>query len=152
MRPSVRVAAIAAAICLGAAASRLASAQNNTDTAVLADIEQGHLKAFLMGDSKTYGAMLAADWSTIDATGRMLTREQLLLQMFGNRDLKIQSAVIDGMNVRTYGDTAIVTGRVMATSTYQGKRYDTVLRFTDVFVRREGHWLAVASQQTAIAP
>jgi ketosteroid isomerase-like protein len=56
----------------------------------------------------------------------------------------------DQLAVRSYGDTAIVTGRTKAT--VSGAVPQTVtLRFTDVFVRRNGRWTAIASHATRLA-
>jgi ketosteroid isomerase-like protein len=50
--------------------------------------------------------------------------------------------------VRAFGDAAVVTGRTTARAGGQ----TLILRFTDVFVRRDGKWLVVASHATRIAP
>ena len=56
---------------------------------------------------------------------------------------------VDHLAVRLYGDTAIVTGRTKATA--NGATPQTVtLRFTDVFVRRNGRWVVVASHATRL--
>jgi uncharacterized protein DUF4440 len=51
--------------------------------------------------------------------------------------------------VRPFGDTAVVTGRT-SVRTGGAAPMTVTLRFTDVFVRRSGHWLAVASQATRL--
>jgi len=45
----------------------------------------------------------------------------------------------------------LVIGRTLARGEYNGQKYDVALRFTDVFVRRNQQWQAVASQATKIA-
>jgi hypothetical protein len=66
----------------------------------------------------------------------------------GRRERKIDSLSSDNLVVRAFGDAAVVTGRTTASAGGQ----TVILRFTDVFVRRDGRWLAVASQATPIVP
>ena len=61
---------------------------------------------------------------------------------------RIDSLASDNIVVRAFGDAAVVTGRTTAAAGGQ----TVVLRFTDVFVRRDGKWQAVASHATRIAP
>ena len=61
----------------------------------------------------------------------------------------IQDFTIDDVSVRAYGDAAVVTGRTRA-STAANPPQSITLRFTDVFIRRDGRWLVVASQATQI--
>jgi ketosteroid isomerase-like protein len=58
---------------------------------------------------------------------------------------------IDGVEVRVFGEAAVVTGRTHAVGEFAGQGYDVQIRFTDVFVRRRGHWRAVASHASLLA-
>jgi ketosteroid isomerase-like protein len=93
---------------------------------------------------------LASDWSVIDLTGHVLTRVQVM-QEFGSGDRRIESGSVDDLNVRVFGEIAVVTGRSVLAGTYQGKRASVVQRFTDIFAMRDGRWQAVASQGTQVA-
>jgi len=63
----------------------------------------------------------------------------------------IEGLDIDDLKVRAYDNAAVVTGRT--TVTIGGsKREVVILRFTDVFVRRSGQWLVVASHATRVVP
>jgi ketosteroid isomerase-like protein len=48
--------------------------------------------------------------------------------------------------VRVYGNTAVVTGGLTEKGTRDGTAYTDTYRWTDVFVKRGGHWQAVVSQ------
>src|SRR3954465_12037498 len=150
-RRPIRFVLIPAVVGAGVVCRPAMFAQSGSDTAAVTELEQRLTKAVLSKDAKTYSAILAPDWSVIDASGRELSKEQVMVQTFGNPELKVASAVNDGMNVRTYGDTAIVTGRTIGTSTLRGARANIMVRFMDVFVRKNGHWMLVGSQRTAIA-
>ena len=55
------------------------------------------------------------------------------------------------MNVRVYGDAAVITGRSAIKAQVKGEEIAGELRFTDVWTKQGGRWLAVASQVTRIA-
>jgi len=128
----------------------VASSQTGEVANELTKIEQKIVKAWLEADRNTIDSILASDWSVIDLTGRVLTKAQVL-QELGSGDRKIESGSVDNLNVRTFGNIAIVTGRSILAGTYQGKRVSVVQRFTDVFANRNGHWQVVASQGTQVA-
>ena len=50
------------------------------------------------------------------------------------------------MQVRIYGDTAVVTGGLTEKGTRNGTAYTDTYRWTDVFVKRGSRWQAVVSQ------
>ena len=57
---------------------------------------------------------------------------------------------IDDLNIRVFGDIAVVAGRSVLAGSYQGKKASATQRFTGVFIKRDGRWQAVASQGTQI--
>jgi len=57
----------------------------------------------------------------------------------------------DDYKVHVLGDTAIVTGRSTLKGIRDGKNLRGRERWTDVFVRRNGNWQAVASHSSRIA-
>lgn len=54
------------------------------------------------------------------------------------------------MNVRIYGETAVITGRSAIRARTNGQDIAGELRFTDVWAKQQNRWLAVASQVTRI--
>ena len=128
----------------------IASKQNAGATAELTQIEHRLVKAWLDGDRAAADSILAADWSVIDLTGSVLTKAQVM-QEFGSGERRIESGSVDDLNVRTFGNFAIVTGRSVLAGSYKGQRARVVQRFTDVFAKRDGRWQVVASQGTQVA-
>lgn len=123
----------------------------NTDTITeLTRIEEQLAAAWVNGDQEFIERILSDDWSVIDPTGRILTKAEVLQEAFtGERT--ITEGKIDQVNVRDFGEWAIVTGRTRMSGSYQGEQMTVVLRFTDVFVRASGEWKCIASQGTFIA-
>ncbi len=114
----------------------------------LEQIEQDLAATWKKGDCAGWGARIAPEWSVIHVDGNVMTRAEALTRCEA-RDVPIETATIDEVSVRAFGDAAVVTGRT--TMTTGGAQPVTVrLRFTDVFIRRGGRWQAVASQATRL--
>jgi len=62
-------------------------------------------------------------------------------------DSKVESMTMGPMKVRVFGN-AVVTGSDDEKSRYKGKDTSGHWTWTDVFVKRNGHWQAAASQST----
>jgi ketosteroid isomerase-like protein len=115
----------------------------------LTEIEHKLAAAFVVGDPSFHESVLADDWSVIDPAGRILTKAQVLRESFtGERDL---TGKIDEVNVRDFGDWAIVTGRTHISGRFEGQEIDVTLRFTDIFSRATGRWKCQASQGTMLS-
>jgi ketosteroid isomerase-like protein len=116
----------------------------------LRGIEESLATAWVDGNRSFIEQTLADDWSVTDLTGRVLTKSEVLQEAFGSKDRQVVSMRIDDISVRPFGDWAIVTGRTQAAGEYQGEVAEVTLRFTDVFVNRNGNWQVVASQATLL--
>ena len=114
----------------------------------LETIEEQLASTWKNRDCAGWGALLADDWSVTHIDAQVITKAQALEMC---RTGPPVTSSVDQLAVRTYGDTAIVTGRTRATAT--GETPQTViLRFTDVFVRWDGRWIVVASHATRLEP
>jgi ketosteroid isomerase-like protein len=125
--------------------------QTTGDGEAIARIEQQIAKAWVSHDRATIDAILAPEWSVTDASGHILTKQQVLDETFGSTDRRIDTMMIDDVRVRLYGNTAVTTGRTRATGSYRGTSSSVVLRFTDVFIRRDGRWQVVASHGSIVS-
>ena len=116
----------------------------------LREIETRLAAAWVEGDRSFIEQTLADDWSVTDLAGQVLTKAEVLKQVFGSGSRQVVSMHIDDINVRPFGDWAIVTGRTKAAGEYEGEVAEVTLRFTDVFAYREERWQVVASQATLL--
>ena len=121
-------------------------ADSTAATRELTEIEARLASTYKAGDCDGWAAMLAPEWSVIHITGAVITRAEAIATCKA-LPAPIESLASDDLVVRTLGNAAVVTGRTTASAAGQ----TVVLRFTDVFVRRDGRWLAVASQATRVA-
>lgn len=111
-------------------------------------LEQDLASTWKKGDCAAWGAMLAPEWSVIHINGAVITRAQALEMCRGPRP-PIDVLTVDELSVRAYGDAAVVTGRTTI-KTGGTEPASMMLRFTDVFVRRDERWLVVASHATRL--
>ena len=118
-------------------------------TRQLEDLEQELAAAWKTGNCEAWGAIVAPEWSVVHITGDVMTRAQAL-EMCRNPEVTFDSMTIDDVSVRSFTDAAVVTGRT--TVIIGGATPETVqLRFTDVFIHRDGRWQVVASHATRLA-
>lgn len=115
--------------------------------AELTEMQKRLRQALLTRQRDEYASMLAPEWRVSHVDGRMLTKAQVLEMMFTGSESPIAEAAQDDVEVRTFGDSAVVTGR----STFKARDGSiVVLRFTDFVVKRNGRWQVVASHATPV--
>jgi hypothetical protein len=139
--PAILLNSMLLALALGAAA------QPADAVAELKDMQQRGVRALLGGHREEYAAMLAPEWRVTHIDGQIITRDEVLAQMFGAAPSPLADLAVDDLDVRVFGDAAVVTGRTTARGR-DGTR--VVLRFSDFAVKREGRWVIVASHATQL--
>ena len=113
-------------------------------------MERQYLDARLANDTATLRRLLADEFTTIGSSGAMGGRAGAL-RLPTNRTPggdEINSMDLDSLQVRVYGATAVMTG--LRRMRGPGGPIGAGLRFTHVFVRRNGRWQLVASQVTSV--
>jgi ketosteroid isomerase-like protein len=133
---------VAAVLLLAQSASSAATVRE------LEAIEQRLAATYASGDCDGWGRMLADDWSVIHITGTIITKAEALATCKIS-PVKIAEFKIEDVKVRLFGGSAVVTGRTTAVAA-GATPITVVLRFTDVFVRRNGRWTVVASHATRL--
>jgi ketosteroid isomerase-like protein len=105
--------------------------------------------------SEIIQAQLTSDTATLDRLstnplGVVQTKAQRLAEMkSGGR--KLDAFSIADVQVRAYGDTAVVTSRATLSGQRQGQDISGQYRGIDVYVKKQGQWQVVAAQATRIA-
>ena len=123
---------------------------DDQDTRRLKEIQQQLAAAWVARDRDAIERLVAPDWVVTHVAGQRLTRSDVLRDMLESDATRIESMTADEVEVRLFGEAAVVTGRTHARGVQSGATFDVVLRFTDVFVRRSDQWQAVASHATLI--
>lgn len=138
----------AAALCCLIAA-RLGNAQTApaSEQALLRQ-ERAWAEAFKNRDRAALERILAEDFSFTDDEGNVYNKVQYIEAV--TQAIKVGSYEIDDLKARVYGEAGVVTGRWTGSMTIDGKDASGAFRFTDTFVKRQGRWQVVASQDTRI--
>jgi ketosteroid isomerase-like protein len=121
------------------------------DTALIATftkLENEWAEADKNLDATALGRLLADDWFFLGPTGTETKAQHLASLKKG--DESIESITLLDLKVRVYGDIAVVNGREHEKSTKQNTDTSGDYLYTDVFVRRDGRWQAVNSQDTPL--
>ena len=111
----------------------------------LKQMEDDWQKAIKTKEAAPLKGIIAEDWVGTDDKGKLLNKEPYISQTTSNPDA-VESTENFDMQVRVYGNTAVVTGGLTERGTRNGTAYLDTYRWTDVFVKRGGHWQAVVSQ------
>jgi len=113
-------------------------------------IEQERNEALLKHDTATLDRMTSNDYTFINQRGELRTKAEIL-RGFKSGSFNYDAREISDLEVRVYGDAAVVTGRARQKGTENSKDYSGENRFTRVYVKENGHWVSVALQVTLIA-
>ena len=93
--------------------------------------------------------LLADDYVGISANGTIETKAQTLAQRKAGT-LRIKSLELDGLKVRVYGDTAVVTSRADLQGTNGESDISGQYRYTRVYNLRLGQWKIVSFEASRI--
>ena len=90
----------------------------------------------------------AEEFTFIDALEGTLGNKQETIERI--KALEVKSWEFDEVKVRAYGETAVSTSRWTIKGSAKGKDISGQYRSTEVWVKRSGKWLEVASQATRV--
>lgn len=137
----------AAGAVMSAAAQRPKADSEAAVSQTLQAMERAWLNAETHHDAEAFEKIVADDWIAITPDGNRQTRIERAAQI---KAAHTTSVTLGAMKVRVFGDTAVVTGTDDETTLEDGKASANHYVWTDVFVKRNGKWLAVASQTAQI--
>ena len=143
-------------VCLFlACAAALASGQEKSPAArqpgaaelEVRKLEREWLDAYEQYDAAAMDRIVADDFTITFHNGGMQNKSQLMAgikapRREGGPTYKFHTEDVES---RAYGDTVILTGRVVMLSRQGDKTNREEYRYTDTYVRRQGRWQVVAS-------
>jgi ketosteroid isomerase-like protein len=140
----------AAVLLVVVPAGRLEAKPPPSDSTVVDTVralEAARGQALLSADTAAIARMTADEFVEISRLGQLRTKADNLREI-GSGALKLASVKYDEVTVNVYGDVAILRGVADNTGTFRGMPFAGRIRYTRIFVRRDGRWQAVAMQHT----
>ena len=135
-------------LCLSALLWSVVTVAADAATEIRA-LEVAHNQALANHDVATLEKMLSDDFTFVTPRGDLRSKQDVLKAVatgnIGNEYLETSD-----LKIRVYADMAVVTGRALQTAQRAGKDFTDSYRFTRVYLRRGGQWLAVALQMTRL--
>ena len=114
-------------------------------------LEEEWHNAYVKHDATPLERILADEYVSVGASGSHAKAQAV-------EGLKADTATYDystpyDLDVRVYGDTAVVIGRTKEKGrAANGNEFTAEYRWTDVFVKRQGRWQCVAAQVVRVPP
>jgi ketosteroid isomerase-like protein len=102
------------------------------------------------GDADVLGRLWADDLEVAVPRMPVMTKSQALAFARSGR-MAFQRYETSEVQIRVFGDAAVVTGRPRRTRTLNGQAVDDDWRFTKVYIRRGGQWQVVACHASEAA-
>ena len=140
---------LAVACAITASASQRLEVKS--DQQVLIELERGWNEAFYRRDVAFIENLLADEFTATYEDGSRGDRAKELA-LAAEFDQQVESAIQDEFTVKVYRDTAVVWFRLRLIGIRQGQRAELTLRYTDVWVMRDGRWQCVSAQSTRVNP
>jgi hypothetical protein len=142
--------ALIACLVVSAAWPAAAPARPSSAEQQLIQLEHDYARALIRKDRDFLMSYYAPDWRGGNWLG-FWTRSTMIRAVLGNRYVT-KSMKLRDLTVRVIGNVGIVQGVDDEVTMVDGKNTSGKWSFTDVFERRDGRWLAVASHTSEIAP
>lgn len=147
-----RHAAARCVLALAAASAPLAAAASPSAADLDQLTRQAHAwdQAIIRKDRAAIEANMADDFRQIDGDANIEDKSSFVDGLLSPQ-LKIDPYTVEELEVRQYGDTALLSGRTRMTGSWEGKPWTTHYRYIDIYVKRDGAWKIVSVQITRLA-
>jgi ketosteroid isomerase-like protein len=143
----MKVTLITVAMVLGLAATGFGASAE----AELKAIEQQWLDAYMKGDASFLKTAEAEDYSITEPDGTVSTKADDIKSVT-DKTFVLKSATMSDFKCRMLGENAAcVTATLKMNGTADGHEFSGDYRAIDVFEKKDGKWMAVASQLTKVA-
>lgn len=116
------------------------------DGSALVKLEQTWAEALNRHDSDAIGCILAEEFQDVDPEGKTHDRAETLAAVPHH---KPGTNKLSELTPHVYGDVGYIRG--LATLVNEGGDVKARVRFTDIYVYRDGRWLAVAGQESLLS-
>lgn len=129
----------------------VAKGNSMTDEKVVAALDTEYQAAVKNNDAATMDRILADDFVVVLGSGKTYTKGDLL-QLARTARVHYEHQEDSEQTVRVWGDTAVVTAKLWAKGTDQGKPFELFVWFSDTYARTPTGWRYVHGQASLPLP
>lgn len=126
------------------------AAMSANDEQTLRRLNEERDRALERNDTAALARIMSDDYATINPFGELRTKAQVLADIKSGA-VKNTAFKSSDVQVRLYGNAAVLTGQVKRQAVDHERTADGQFRFMRVYVKRNGQWQNVANQMTKIA-
>jgi ketosteroid isomerase-like protein len=137
-------------LCITLIATSVIAANFASDEQALRRLDREHAIATYMAEVKWFRQHLADDYVLLTADGTQQTKAQLI-EALAKPGRAIEAYETTDVQIRSYGSTAIVTGRMIQKTAADGERVIADLRYSDVWIKTAEGWINVSGQISPIS-
>ena len=124
-------------------------ALNSNEHALIA-VHEARISALVQGDLDALDQIVADELVFVSAVGKVLRKPEIV-EAIANGQMEIRRIESSDIEVRSYGDVALLRYRALTTVRDGAQTIDGETQNTCVFVHRDGRWQMVNQHQCPIA-
>jgi hypothetical protein len=102
------------------------------------------------GDPLWFQQNLSDDYVLVSPNGTVRTKRDVVSEL-ATPGMKMNPFEAIEVQIRIYGDSAVINGRMLQRFTLGRVRYANDLRYTDMYVKKKGRWLLVSGHASNVA-
>jgi Domain of unknown function (DUF4440) len=115
------------------------------------EADRARFEAQVKADVATLEKLLAPELTYVHSSG-VLDSKDAYIGAIKSGKTKYKSIAPEEVSARTFGDVSIVTGKAAIVLVSDGKDREIIVRYTDVWVKRDGRWQMVSWHSTRLNP
>ena len=116
------------------------------------DVDRAWADAEVRHDAATLRRILDDHFVATFGAGKPYDKEGFIKAVIGGDPDPTESQDLSDRTVRVDSDTAVIVETDTLRGTNEGKAYANVYRITTVYIRRNGHWVALAEHLVRVPP
>jgi hypothetical protein len=132
-----------------AAALFAAVALRADDAAELQRLDRELSVATWTGDALWFEQNLSDDYMLITPAGTTRTKRDVVSEL-STPGMKMDPFEALEVQIRIYGDSAVVNGRMLQRFSLGRVRYENDIRYTDVYVKKKGRWMLASGHASNV--
>lgn len=134
-----------------AADTRRGDSREASEKTLLA-LERKWMGALQQRDASALSQLVSQDFTLVSPRLVVAAGDRDKYFQHAMRDLSLTSYEFEGVTVRLYGRTAVVSGRLRQSASAAGEDWGGAYLFTDVWVSRDGAWQVVSRHTSPLPP